>query len=673
MTDLITILPLSALRENPFNPRRDYPEASILELAESIASQGVLQPIVVRPLPDGQADIEHRWEIVFGHRRFRAARTAQLDGIPAIVREMPDTEAAIAQLIENRQRLDVHAVEEADALLRLQETHKLKPDDIAQRIGKSRAYVYGRLKMARMSDAVRAACNAHGLPAEIALEVARIPHALQARALETLREKVWTAGEGVPVGWVSSREAKRKLRDVFRNLDDAPWPLDDATLAPGAGACTTCPRRAGNDPDLQGEVAPATCTDPGCWDVKAGALRQRKIDGYRAAGHRVIEGDEARQLMPTPWATPPGLVPLDHKAYAETSFEQALEQLADQGQKPPTPVYLVNPHRPGSVRGYIDVQQAKSVLAKLGQQATAEDLDEYEQDDDEDDFAGDDDTDPDAPRTTAGERLADRTRDARIERTLDWSDAERLTLDRDAWHRVRIAVVRAIGRTPRTIDELRDILLREYEMGGSLGLPGEVWGLGDDAYGVAVDAAEEHGQDLDAETWYRARIAEMSADASAALLVALSIDDRLMGSVWRSGRPARENASELVALAERYGVDVVEAGREPEADPAPAPAPAEAGSTPSTAAQAQGNAAGKPGKAGKHVRYRCADTGATWSGRGLKPAWVKAALARGKTLAELEVKKVPDEARSAGNDEADNAASAGDERTSDLFTAEAAA
>lgn len=103
MSEQILRVPLSALRESPFNPRKTYDEADLQDLAESIKTQGVMQPIVVRPLPDGQADVALRYEIVFGHRRFRACallpeyRDDTL-GAPIIVRDLDDQQAACAQV-----------------------------------------------------------------------------------------------------------------------------------------------------------------------------------------------------------------------------------------------------------------------------------------------------------------------------------------------------------------------------------------------------------------------------------------------------------------------------------------------------------------------------------------------------------------------------------------------
>lgn len=667
MIDQILRLPLSALRESPFNPRKHYPDESTLDMAESIRAQGVLQPVVVRPLPEAQQDLQIHYELVFGHRRYRGSQMAKMEDIPAIVREMTDEQAALAQVHENIQREDMTAVEEADAFMRLHTELKVSAPQLAENVGKSLSYVYGRLKMARLCDTVRAACTAQGLPPEIALEIARLGnHDLQRKALEEVRAREWVDGQMKPVdgAWISSRDAKRKLRALFVNdIADAPWDPADAALAKVAGACTTCPRRAGNDPDLTDVLEPGICTDAGCWSTKEKAHRQRQIDQLRKAGHEVIEGEAAAQLLPQRWSDPAGLVPLrapayDHQVNGETcsaNFDHALREL---GKKAPKARYIVNPHS-GDLQAYIDVSQARSVLRQLGK-APSEDLVLNGDDDDAGDLAT---------------LRAERDRASILDRTQGWTDAERVFVDPDARQRVRQAVIERIIRTPRTTDELRLVLLREHDMGGDFGYAGMVLGL-DAAERAARDAAEVDDAEFDPRDWYRTQFASMTADQLAALLVALAVDDALSTTPSLHNKHGRELATANVALVERYGVDVLSAARGP-GEPS---ASAEVPSTPSAAAQAKEEATGKA-KAG--VAYRCPATGSTWSGRGMQPAWVKAALANGKTLAELAAPAAPakgggkvkakakgqPKAGPAGQKQTDDAGSAGerDAKDGDLF------
>ena len=129
-------LPLSILTESKTNPRRIFEESALKELAESIRSQGILSPLLVRPLT------ERSFEIVAGARRYRAAQLAEAETVPVRIVHLTDAEALEAQLIENLQRRDVHPLEEAQgfrALLNLDEP-KYSIEQIAAKTGKSPAY-----------------------------------------------------------------------------------------------------------------------------------------------------------------------------------------------------------------------------------------------------------------------------------------------------------------------------------------------------------------------------------------------------------------------------------------------------------------------------------------------------------------------------------------------------
>jgi ParB family chromosome partitioning protein len=130
-------LPIEQLVESPTNPRKRYQQASLEELAQSFRSRGVLEPLLVRPVEP------ERFEIVAGSRRYRAARIAELQTVPARVREMTDAEALEVQCIENLQREDIHPLEEAQGFRALLDL----PDQqytlarIGERAGKSAAYI----------------------------------------------------------------------------------------------------------------------------------------------------------------------------------------------------------------------------------------------------------------------------------------------------------------------------------------------------------------------------------------------------------------------------------------------------------------------------------------------------------------------------------------------------
>ncbi|MCW8125387.1 ParB/RepB/Spo0J family partition protein [Microbulbifer halophilus] len=142
-------LPIEFLQRGRYQPRRDFPQESLQELADSIRAQGIMQPIVVRPVG------EHRYEIVAGERRWRAAQLAELDRVPSLVREVSDEAAIAMALIENIQREDLNPVEEASALKRLQDEFELTQAEVAEAVGKSRTAVTNLLRLLSLTGEVR--------------------------------------------------------------------------------------------------------------------------------------------------------------------------------------------------------------------------------------------------------------------------------------------------------------------------------------------------------------------------------------------------------------------------------------------------------------------------------------------------------------------------------------
>ena len=551
MSDTITYLPTSALRESPFNPRLHYAADALQDLAASIQQQGVLQPIVVRPLPDAQQDALTRYEIVFGHRRYRAAASLpdyQDDTLrlPCIVRDMDDQQAACAQVAENMQRQDVTAMEEADSLARLHREHNLPADKIAEQVGKSRTYVYNRIKLAAACSAVRLAVASEGLSPEVAIEVARLRgDKLQQAALAKLRGYI--AGE-----WQSYRQAKAAIKGMFSiHIDEAPFDPADATLAKRAGACTTCPRRAGNDPDLRDELDADICTEAECYDLKLAEHRRRQVAALRAQGATVIEGDAAAALIlhHSRHATHlhdhtlASAVRFQSPGYEDVPQAQALQMLQERGHAIPAQVHLVVPATGEVLAAYTDAdaEALEQAWHRL--------------------HHGDDTTSTPSAAGASAQGGGARARGGRPDLYAEWTEAERLAGDgdRDTWLRVKRAVLASVVHMPRTTDDLRTILMREYVVAGGFGLMGKALGL-DAAEASARAAAEDAQAGFDEHEWMDAHLANLSADALGALLLGVALEDRLG---W-GGHDSRETAARCVALAERYGVDVVAAARPPE-------------------------------------------------------------------------------------------------------------
>lgn len=142
-------LPVELIQRGKYQPRRDMHPEALEELAESIKAQGVMQPVVVRPIGDG------RYELIAGERRWRATQLAGLDKIPAVIRDVPDEAAIAMALIENIQRENLNPIEEAMALKRLQDEFELTHQEVAVAVGKSRTTVTNLLRLIALTDDVK--------------------------------------------------------------------------------------------------------------------------------------------------------------------------------------------------------------------------------------------------------------------------------------------------------------------------------------------------------------------------------------------------------------------------------------------------------------------------------------------------------------------------------------
>ncbi|MCO7556883.1 ParB/RepB/Spo0J family partition protein [Metapseudomonas otitidis] len=203
-------LPLDLIQRGKYQPRRDMDPTALEELAQSIKAQGVMQPIVVRPIGGG------RFEIIAGERRWRASQQAGLDRIPALVREVPDEAAIAMALIENIQREDLSPIEEAVALQRLQHEFQLTQQQVAEAVGKSRVTITNLLRLIGLPEEVKTLL-AHGdlemgharallgLPLERQVEGARhvVARGLTVRQTEALVRQ-WLNTREKPVEAVKS-------------------------------------------------------------------------------------------------------------------------------------------------------------------------------------------------------------------------------------------------------------------------------------------------------------------------------------------------------------------------------------------------------------------------------------------------------------------------------------
>ena len=216
-------LPLHQLRAGKYQPRTRMDEGSLYELAESIKSQGVMQPILVRPVsPSG-------YEIIAGERRFRAAKLAGLDEVPVLVKDVPDESAAVMALIENIQREDLNPLEEAQGLQRLVQEFKLTHEQAAQAVGRSRSAASNLLRLLNLAPPVQQMLMAGDLDmgharALLSLDSAQqimsaneiVAKKLSVRDAEKLVARAGNSGRQSPL----LRVKKDKSRDIVR-LEEA--------------------------------------------------------------------------------------------------------------------------------------------------------------------------------------------------------------------------------------------------------------------------------------------------------------------------------------------------------------------------------------------------------------------------------------------------------------------
>jgi ParB/RepB/Spo0J family partition protein len=291
----LQIVSLEQIAESPSNPRKRF--GAIEELAKSLQAEGMLQPVLLRPWPaDRPAPAKGTtFELVVGSRRRRAALLAKLSGIPAIVRDMSDREVLEKQLHENAQREDVHPLEEADGYRELHERHGVHVDEIAARSGKTKAYIYARLKLCALAPAAREAFLADKLSASTALLIARIPDArLQEQATEEVTKiRTW---ETEPM---SFRMAAQHIQGKYMlRLEQAPFSTTDEKLVAAAGSCTKCPKRTGNQRELFADISSGdVCTDPKCYQSKVDADWAKKKAEATAKGRQVLEGKQAAEAL----------------------------------------------------------------------------------------------------------------------------------------------------------------------------------------------------------------------------------------------------------------------------------------------------------------------------------------------------------------------------------------
>jgi ParB/RepB/Spo0J family partition protein len=305
--------------------RAHFDKVAIAELAESIKAVGLLSPIIARP-------VNGHFEVVAGERRLMAAKQAGLEAISVTVRELTDEQVIEIQLIENLQREGLHELAEAEGYEALQKEFGHSANEIAEKVGKSKAYVYARMKLLDLTKEARSAFYDGKLNSSTALLLARIPvDSVQKEALKEITRERY--GGGV----MSVREAQELIhREYMTRLSDAGFPTEDPDLVPAAGVCSACPKRTGNQPELFDDIKGAdVCTDPVCFKAKREAHAARAIAQAKESGQRVISGKEAKKIAPygADSSNLHGYKALDAKSY-EDPKNRTVRQLLGKDYQP---------------------------------------------------------------------------------------------------------------------------------------------------------------------------------------------------------------------------------------------------------------------------------------------------------------------------------------------------
>ena len=219
---LPSTLMLTDLVAGMYQPRTRMDEGALYELAESIKAQGIMQPILVRQLKDG--DHQGKYEIIAGERRFRAAKLAGLDSVPVLVRDVPNESAAAMALIENMQREDLNPLEEAQGLQRLVKEFGLTHEQAAQAVGRSRSAASNLLRLLNLTEPVQTMLMAGDIDMGHARALLMLEHGAQVTAASQIAVKKLSVREaeslvkklGAASSLTPAKPHKEKSRDMKR-------------------------------------------------------------------------------------------------------------------------------------------------------------------------------------------------------------------------------------------------------------------------------------------------------------------------------------------------------------------------------------------------------------------------------------------------------------------------
>lgn len=289
---------IDSLRESTTNPRRTFNASKLQELAESIKSKGVLQPLIVRPV-----DELTPYEIIAGARRYRASILADVAEVPCIVRELSDKDVLEFQMIENSQRDDVDPVEEADGYARLIEDYGHTVASLARRVGKSEHHIAARISLRDLCANAREALQAEVIKIGHAELLARLTVEQQEIVLDQFDLKDNDNDE--PLQYTVADMRDYIQRRIYTSLVTAPFPLNKHGIVIGVPTCIECPKNSASQGALFSDMTQAWCTDKKCFEMKVDnwTLQQEaKLKDESTAFVKISEewrGDRKTMALPT--------------------------------------------------------------------------------------------------------------------------------------------------------------------------------------------------------------------------------------------------------------------------------------------------------------------------------------------------------------------------------------
>ena len=289
IADEFLMIERTSITPSPSNPRKTTDELALNELAASIEKVGVLEPILVRRSAE-------QFEIIAGERRWLACGIANVDLVPAIVKDVSDEEVLEIQIIENLQRRDVHPLDESAGFQNLKDRLGWSDEEIGLRVGKSASYVAQRLKLRDLHETVAEAFARESLTLGHVLEIAKFPKDRQPELLELAvrKESRWIDGNYTFFETtVSVREFVSLInRKMLRRLSSAPFSISAADLRSDAMTCVRCPERTAAQGLLFGDTYDKdSCLNPACWSAKISAhveLERRRL----AVANVIADADE---------------------------------------------------------------------------------------------------------------------------------------------------------------------------------------------------------------------------------------------------------------------------------------------------------------------------------------------------------------------------------------------